>query len=395
MPWILAVKNNMTVLFCSAGEASGDGSCASLIHQLRLLSPQMRIEGIGGPKLRAEGVSLWHDTSHWGSIGLVEALRRLPVVWLTSLIVRARIFFSRPDALLLVDFGAFNTRLAQWYKRWVGGDVYYYFPPGSWRKNPTSRCDLANYADLVITPFPWSATYLKQNNVNAYFCGHPMLDTLENATPRDQFRGIYGVDEQSVLIGLLPGSRRQEIRHNTPAMVNGIKLMMQHHSDVEAMVAIGNPSERGWILKQFTQGGVPVKATEDSHGLMRAADMLWTCSGTATLEAAVLGTPMIIMYRGSKLLELEYNLLKHKIQMFGMPNLIYGSKIISELVQNDANPERLLQESEAIWPGSAGASKQVEVFKQIKQQLGSPGATLQAAQLISQHLASIPAKRSK
>ncbi len=355
----------------------------------------MRIEGIGGPKLRAEGVNLWHDTSHWGSIGLVEALRKLPVVWLTSLIVRTRMFFSRPDALLLVDFGAFNARLAQWYKRWVGGDVYYYFPPSSWRQNPTSQCDLANYTDLVITPFPWSATYLKQNNVNAYFYGHPMLDTLENATPRDEFRAMVGVDEQSVLVGLLPGSRRQEIRHNTAAMVQGIKLLMQHHSEVEVAVAIGNPSECDWILKQFSQAGVSVKATEDSHGLMRAADMLWSCSGTATLEAAVLGTPMIIMYRGSKLLEFEYHLLKHKISMFGMPNLIYGSKIIPELVQNEVNPQRLLTESENIWPGSPGAMKQTEALDHIKQQLGSPGATQKAAQLIAQRLASIPTKRSK
>ncbi len=355
----------------------------------------MRIEGIGGPKLRAEGVNLWHDTSHWGSIGLVEALRKLPVVWMTSLLVRARMYINRPDALLLVDFGAFNSRLAQWYKRWIGGEVYYYFPPGSWRKKPTSRCDLAKYTDLVITPFPWSASYLEQNNVDAHFYGHPMLDSLQSVTPRDQFRSQNGVAEQSVLIGLLPGSRRQEIRHNLPAMVDGIKLMKQHNAEVEALVAVGNPSEHGWITRKIAQAGVAVKTTEDSHGLMQAADILWSCSGTATLEASVLGTPMIIMYRGSKLLEFEYNLLKHKITMFGMPNLIHGSKIIPELVQNEANPDRLLAESENIWPGSPGAMKQIEAMGQIKLQLGSPGATLQAARLISQRLASIPSKSNR
>lgn len=385
----------MTTLFCSAGEASGDGSCARLIHQIRSLSPQTQIVGIGGPKLRAEGVHLWHDTSHWGTIGLVEALRKMPAIWLTSLYIRARMYIERPDALLVVDYGAFNSRLAQWYKRWIGGEVYYYFPPSSWRKHPVSKCDLARYTDLVITPFPWSNTYLKANGVNAFFFGHPMLDTLIDATPRQVFREHNGVADGCVLIGLLPGSRQQEIRHNIPAMVKSMKLLKDHHPGVVAVVSIGDDQARIWALKQFAQSGVDVIGCSDSHGLMNGADLLWSCSGTATLEAAVLGTPMIIMYRGSKLLEFEYNLLKHKIKMFGMPNLICEKMVIPELVQHEANPQRLLQESENIWPGRAGADAQKAAFTVIREQLGQPGATLRAAQMIVLRLQQPEMTRSK
>lgn len=386
VPWILAVKSSMTTLFCSAGEASGDGSCARLIHQLRSLSPQTRFVGIGGPKLRAEGVQLWYDTSNWGTIGFVEAMKRLPVIWLTSLLVRARMYRVRPDALLLVDYGAFNTRLAQWYKRWIGGEVFYYFPPGSWRKQAASRCDLAGYTDLVITPFPWSYTYLRERGVNAYHYGHPMLDTLAAAMPRQQFRAQHGLSEQSVLIGLLPGSRNQEIRHNMPVMIESIKSLKLKYPDVKAMVAIGNETEYEWVIKLCAQSGVEVTECSDVHGLMSAADILWCCSGTATLEAAVIGTPMLIMYKASQLLGLEYNLLKHKIPMIGMPNLICESMVVPELIQNEANPERILLETKKIWPGSPGAEQQRKALSAIREQLGQPGATLCAAQTIAQRM---------
>ena len=376
----------MPTLFCSAGEASGDGACARLIHQIHDLHPQMRFTGIGGSRLRQENVDIWYDTSRWGTIGFVEAVQRLPLIWMISLLVRARLYETRPDALLLVDYGAFNTRLAQWYKRWIGGNVYYYYPPSSWRKHPTSKCDLAHYTDLVITPFPWSDAYLKSNAVESHFLGHPMLDTLNDIAPRQQFRESMGIDSSKVLIGLLPGSRHQEIRHNLPAMLQAFKYLQQHHPEAVAVTAIGNDKEFRWVQKLCSNAGIPVVASNKAHSLMSASDLLWSCSGTATLEAAVIGTPMIIMYRGSKLLEFEYNLLKSKITMFGMPNLICERKVIPELVQNEANPTRLLAESENIWPETEGAEAQKQTFNEIRAALGQRGATLRAAEMIIQHM---------
>ena len=206
-----------------ACEPSADRQGAALLNALRALSPRpVEAWGMGGAHLRAAGMTVRYDTDPWATIGLVSALAHIPY----GLLVRARIKRALaedpPDVLVLIDAGFFNVPLGTWAKRQRVCPVFYFFPPGSWRKAPktrTGRGSLAGAADRIVTPFPWSETLLRQAGADAHFVGHPLLDLAHPSLEPADFYARFGLDPHRPLIALLPGSRRMEIQHILPALV--------------------------------------------------------------------------------------------------------------------------------------------------------------------------------
>ncbi len=361
-----------------AGEASGDLQGALLAARLRVSAPSVRIWGVGGSKMREAGVELIHDSSSWSAIGIAEALKLAPRLLLIQSRLVRQLKADPPDLLILIDFGAFNVRLAR-QVRPLGSTLMYYFPPGSWHRG-NSYQKLQGLVDAVVTPFPWSAETLRQKGFRAEFFGHPVLDAAKPSLSRDEFCSRFGFDASHPIVGLLPGSRAQELRHNLPAMLEAAAILRLSVPELQFAV----PTAPGVDVRRITNEVEAAPRTRMAPGMAR--DVLAhsrasvVCSGTATLEAAVLGCPMVIVYRGSKLTGWEYKLLGRGIRFIGMPNIIADEQICPELIGDDATAERIAQSAEPLLGDNPERSKMIDALAAVRRVLGEPGAVDKTAE---------------
>ncbi len=355
-----------------AGEASGDLQGAMLAARMRESVPSLRIWGVGGAKMREAGVEVRHDSSSWGAIGIAEAIKMAPRLLRVQRRLVKELESDPPDLLVLIDFGAFNVRLAR-QVRPFGTRILYYFPPGSWNKaNTYGR--LRGLVDAVATPFPWSAEALREHGFRAEFFGHPLLDTVKPALNRADFCARFAFDPLRPIVGLLPGSRAQEMRHNLTAMISAAELLRGSMPDLQFAVPVAPSVD----ARSAADSLAAVPWVRPLPGM--ASDVLAhsraavVCSGTATLEAAILRCPMVIIYRASGLTYLQYRILGRGIRFIGMPNIIAGERICPELVQNEASPARI---AELIAPLIADGEERTAVLEALSgvlDTLGSPGA---------------------
>ncbi|MCS7309197.1 MAG: lipid-A-disaccharide synthase [Armatimonadetes bacterium] len=373
----------MTIV-CVAGEASGDASGAALLRVVRQHLPQVRFWGIGGQHLREVGAELLYDSSRWGAVGVVESLRLVPALWLAQQRLKRRLTQQPPHLLVLVDFGAFNVPLAKWAKR-RGIRVFYYFPPGSWRRQLPRHTDLPHCTDCIVTPFPWSAQLLRQAGANAHFVGHPLLDRVRPTLSAEEFCQRLGLAPEGLRIGLLPGSRRQEVRALLPTLREAAEQLATQCLEAQFIIALAPSVQEEEVRQAFVSSKVQWRMVRGmTYEVMAHSHLLWCCSGTATLEAAILGTPMIILYRGSRLMEWEYHLRKRWLNLtfIGLPNLIAERGICPELVQHDAVPANIVAHTIALLPGTEAYHAQQKALQEVKSVLGEPGATARAARLL-------------
>jgi len=376
--------NTAVTIACVAGEASGDASCAALLQAVRTWLPAVRLWGVGGRRMAEVGVKLLYDSSRWGAVGVVEALRLAPALWLAQQNLKRRLAQEPPDLLVLVDFGAFNVPLAKWAKQ-RGITVFYYFPPGSWRRSPPRRNDLPHCTDCIVTPFPWSADLLRRAGANAHFVGHPLLDRVHPSLSEEEFCQRLNLSPDGLRIGLLPGSRRQEVRSLLPTMRQAAELLSALQPGVQFVLALAPSVREEEVQRVFAGCTVQWRlVSEMTYDVMAYSHLLWCCSGTATLEAAILGTPMIILYRGSRLMELEYYIRRRSLNLtcIGLPNLIAQRIICPELLQHDATAQNIVAYSLALSPGTEAHQLQRQALQEVRSVLGEPGATERAAHLL-------------
>ena len=431
-----------------AGEPSGDRQGAALIGALREMVASRPIEawGIGGHFLREAGVALRHDSDPWAAIGIADTLLKIPgMLWVLADMKRA-LRRDPPDVLVIVDAGAFNVPLARWVKRHSICPVFYYFPPGSWRRQATVRPgkqNLATVTDRIVTPFAWSESLLREGGADAHFVGHPLLDLVKPALTDDEFYGRFGLDRLRPIVALLPGSRRGEIRHILPALVGAAEEISHRIPGVQFIVALASSGPRGLAEELIRRAQTsarrpapaadkrtplgppsPVLATNEGftlpsgewrepavrsqyppHGgpaplvicegltwdALSRADLVVTKSGTATLEAMILKKPMIIVYRGSRLMALEFRLRRksHGIVHLGMPNILADERLFPELLGEDANPKAIadLAVDLLLEPGRILALKD-RLNALVADNLGRPGGVGRAASLLLEIIAS-------
>ncbi len=371
----------MSRLFCVAGEASGDLACSQLIEAVRPLAPALEIQGIGGRRMQRLNIPLWAVSTHWGAVGVTHALRLAPALAVMNYRLRSYLARYKPDCLLLVDFGAFNVPLGRWARRHQI-PVLYYFPPGSWRRKPR-KGRLRDAADLVITPFSWSAEGLREQGMQAEWLGHPLLDWLSPSEGRDVFRSRLGASD-AALIGILPGSRRHEVESLLPYLVKAARLLIQEDSKVRFVVGRASSIEVQWLQRRLASIASHCQISDQTHDVMAHSDLVWCCSGTATLETAVLGTPLIIVYQGPWALRLEWLLRRRQMPVIGLPNLLAGQRIVPELL-GESSPTNLLMHTKRLFSGPE-RDQQLAGLRAVKALLGQPGATQRAARRLVQFM---------
>jgi len=376
-------------LLLSAGEASGDMYAARLATALKQRL-DVAIFGMGGPQMRAAGVEVITDYSEVSVVGITEVLKRLPslVRAMRHLVEEAQ--RRKPPLAILTDFPGFHLRLARKLRPQGIRNVYYICPQfwawRPWRVNLVRR----RFAEALCI-FPFEEKFYADAGVPVKFIGHPLVGNVRATLTRELFCKKYGLQGEGRIITVLPGSRHGEISHHLPVLIEGLCEIRKHTPGpprIVVAVAPGLDAER--LEKKFPAEWNARFIPNDAYNALGAADLAIVSSGTATVETALLGKPMIVVYRLSPLTaRLAKPLVRTKF--FAMVNLIAGRIVVPELIQDDFTPQRLAAEADSLLSSTPSGISRVSEMKaglqEVQKLLGPPGAVERAADEIARLLA--------
>lgn len=365
-------------VFLLTGEPSGDLHGAHLAAALRALAPATRLSGAGGPRMAAAGVELVARSEHWGAMGIPEALSKVPLLLRQMRRLTALLRADPPDVLVAIDFGAFNVRLLR-RLRGSGLRVVYYIPPGCWsRARPAG--DLPALADAIATPFPWSAETLRAAGAHAEWVGHPIRDYCALTCTRDEARRRLGLDDARPTVAIIPGSRRAELRHLLPVFLGAVRRL-QPAPQVLLSVA---PSLGEAAIRRAVPSDLDVRYLDGlDYDRLQAADAALVTSGTATLETACVGVPMVVAYRASLAAYLQYLLLlRGRLGYMALPNILADAPVVPELRQYDATPDALAAALTPLLTDTPARRAQLDAFARIRASLGDGHAVEKTARLV-------------
>jgi lipid-A-disaccharide synthase len=363
-----------------AGEASGDLHGSKVAEAFRRLAPEIPVYGMGGELLRGAGAEIIIDSSQLAVVGITEVLGRIVNLFRAYRALKTRIQRKEFDLLILIDFPDFNLRLARVAKR-VGIPVLYYISPQvwAWRRGRTKK--IAQRVQKMAVIFPFEVPLYQEAGLEAEFVGHPLMDVLGspsvNAPPSP--RPVEWEGEP--LVALLPGSRPKEVKSLLPPMIRAAEIITRQRPKARFLVAAAPTVDLDEIRECLPSSGPCVTAVEGkTYQAVRAADLVIAASGTATLEIALLGKPMIIVYRVSPL---SYWVGKTmiKVQWIGLVNIVAGRALVPELLQGEANGERIAEEALRILDNEGYRKEMIKGLAEVGRKLGTPGAAARVSRM--------------
>ncbi len=329
-----------------AGEASGDLLASLLLQGVQARWAGAQAAGIGGPKMQARGFDAWWPSQKLSVFGYVDALRHLPELLRIRRELRERVLVQKPDLFIGVDAPDFNFALEA-SLRAAGLRTVHFVCPSIWAWRGERVKKLAAAADHVLCLFPFEPELLAQHGVAATYVGHPAADVIPLEVPRAQARAALGLSEADTVVALLPGSRKSEITHIAPPLLQAARRMLAQRPSIKFVLPVV-PGLRALVDQQLKTHAsqLPVQLLDGrSHEALAACDLTLIASGTATLEAALFKRPMVIVY---KLNWLNHWLMKGKgyLPWFGLPNILERDFVVPELIQDAATPEAIAREAE-------------------------------------------------
>ena len=355
-----------------AGEASGDLHAASVVHELRQLTPDLHVFGIGGDLLRKEGMDLLYHARDLGFVGLFNVLLHLGMFRRVFRHLIATIEKERPDAVLLVDYPGFNLRVAR-RAREIGLKVIYFISPQVWAWHRRRVHEIARNVDHMIVILPFEEDFYRQHNVRVTYVGHPVIDQVAGVGRPERSDG-------KVRIALLPGSRRREVDDVLPAMLDAVAILRRER-EIEPYIVQAPTIEHRHIETMVAASGESVPILPRDRGeALAAADIAISSSGTATLESAVLGTPVVVMYRLGRL---TYEVARRIVHLpyFSLVNIVAGRKVVPELMQDQVTGKNIASAvREMLVPERYEQARQAML--EVRRKLGDRGASRRAAEAI-------------
>ncbi len=354
-------------VFFSAGEASGDRYAAELAERIQK-KISCRIWGIGGPKLQSQTSHEVISSANWGALGVLESLKIVPRVFRGYVRGKRGLKSMSPGVFVPIDYGFLNISLSKFAKS-KGWKVFYFIPPGSWRKNKQGS-DLPIVTDLIITPFSWSAEILNKMGANAHFFGHPLKQMVLEAK-EDSIKRAG--------IAILPGSRKHEIETNLPEIA---KALLDFPDEPITFAVASNLQPQD--LKQLWQAvsNIPAQFNTNTYQVLQSARAAIVCSGTATLESALCNCPTVVVYRATKAMVLEFKILKPKFDYISLPNILLNRKLVPEYIHDDANAKTISHELSLLLAESEERKNQLQGFQELSEILGPSDAISQSVALI-------------
>jgi len=374
-------------LLLSCGEASGDLYAGELTRELLALDPALTITGLGGPQLAAAGGRLIDDYRDLAVTGLTEAIAKLPRSLEARRALVADAQRERPDALILIDFPDFNFRLAPPIKR-LGVPVIYYISPQIWAWRPGRLATIRKIADCVLVIFPFEESIYREGGVPVEFVGHPLVDLAKPSAGREAFLSARGLSPEAPTVAILPGSRPNEVSRILPDLVAAARQIRAAVPAAQFVVARAPRLGDGLFERvRARELGAAAIIEGDTDTVLASADVALTASGTATVQAALHDTPMVIVYRVSPL---SYRLLRRlvTVETIGMVNLIAGERIVPELVQEAFTADAVAREAISMLTDASRAAAIRAGLATVRARLGGPGASRRAAQAVMRVLQS-------
>ena len=362
-------------IFLIAGEASGDLHGANLVKALKARCNTIVFSGIGGSAMQEAGVDIVVDASTLSVVGITEVFSRLPDILDGMAVAKSFLKTKHPDLLILIDFPDFNLRMAAFAKKWKIPVLYYISPQiWAWRSGRVTK--IGRLVDHIAVILPFEASFDRKHHIPVTFVGHPLLDAFMGPLP------ALPLGNSPPVIGLLPGSRESEIFRHLPVMLEAAGILSKQ-MDIRfvlsvapgapeaAIHAISSPFQNRFALEIDTQG---------ARSVFSRTHLVVAASGTVTLEAAIAGTPIIIIYKVSPL---SYRLGKAliKVKNIGLVNLIAERRIVPELIQDRANPESIAETVRSLLENPAALDAMRDAFGNVRYRLGGPGASARVADI--------------
>jgi lipid-A-disaccharide synthase len=352
--------------FFSTGEASGESSALLLARAIRAIDPEATFEGIGTDRMRADGFAIWRDHTGWASMGPIAAVPRIPkllaIMWQTALHIAS----SKPDLVVLVDFGAFNLRLASALRRRLKYKlpVLDVFPPGTWLDSEKKARDVAAVS-VPLTAFAHQYEFYKSHQLPIVYFGHPLAGEYRMRPPREAPPPDGGT------VAILPGSRKGELKFHLPALIAAYRELKGRRPLLRATFGAADARGERFVRAALKRERVPdAEVVRGVQAAVANADGAWVASGTAVLETVLSGVPAVALYIITPILVKHgRSLIRHKY--ITLPNLVLGSEVVPEFLQEEATPQRLASEMDGVL---RDPSRQYARFAELRAALGPPDA---------------------
>jgi len=367
-------------IFIVCGEPSGDLLAANLVSAIHNLDPQIKFSGVGGLKLAETGAEIVYDIKELSVMGLLDVLKKLPKFLKLKKIILEQIAIRRPDCLILVDFSGFNLRLAKAVNKRI--PVIYYVSPQIWASRENRAHSIKKFISMNIVLFKFEEQFYRQRQIEAICAGHPLIDLVKPSTNKESFQKSFGIDPAKKIVALLPGSRKQEIKFILPLMLKTAQFIDKMIPGVQFIIAKTPNLDKQIYAKECGNFDLDIKIIEGrTPDCLNIAQASLVCSGTATLEAAIIQKPFVIIYKTGLLNYLFYR-SQIRVPYIGIVNIAAGKKIIPEFIQFSARPKLIAESIIDLLQNPLTANQMSQNLKAVKDSLGEPGASGRAAELI-------------
>ena len=364
-----------------AGEASGDAHAAEFVEQLRQLRPDIELSGMGSSEMTRAGVDVFFDSSIIAVVGLVEVLRHWGDIKRAMAIVKQRLDDTRPDLLVLVDYPEFNLKMAR-HARELGIPVLFYISPQVWAWRPKRIHKIGSLIDHMAVIFQFEEQYYAAAGIPVSFVGHPLVDKVKTGAGADTIRDRLGIPADARVVGLFPGSRHNEVTRLLPVMFASARRMLEQDRELKFVLPVAATLDFDDISSQVRDSGLDICVTRDEiYDVISCCDAIATCSGTVTLEIALLRIPMCILYKVSAL---TYQIMKRLVTIphIGLVNIVARDAVVKEFLQADANPQNVSRELFDLLENGEYRARIDSGLERVRENLGSGNGARNMAELV-------------
>lgn len=362
-----------------AGEASADLHGSNLVKAIKASCPGVTFCGIGGTNMKQAGVKILVSSSDMAVVGLTEVLQRLHTIFRAANKLKATLKTHHPDLLILIDYPDFNLYMARIAKR-LKIPVLYYISPQVWAWRSGRVKKIAKRVDRMAVILPFEEEFYRKRGVNVDYVGHPLLDAFESAIPLPAGQPAT----RNPVVGLVPGSRREEIRNMLPIMIKSAEILKIRYPDLRCLLPLAKTIEPEFIDSFIRKSSLNIEVHQgDIYEVLDRCHIALVTSGTATLDAAIMAVPMVIVY---KVTPLSYRIGKVliKTSFIGLANLVAGERVVPELIQDEVTPERLADEALTLIENEHVRKKMITKLHGIRKRLGEGGASERTAKIAAE-----------
>ena len=364
-----------------AGEVSGDLHGAHLVEATHRIDPEVQFLGVGGEGLERVGMKLLYPSRALSVVGITEVLPKIGAILKALRVLKQSLDKEKPDLVVLIDFPDFNLRLAK-YAHQRNIPILYYISPQVWAWRSGRVKQMARWINKMIVFFPFEVPIYEEAGVDVEWVGHPLIEIVRPTLSREEAFHEFDLGPGRRPIGLLPGSRVNEIERLLPTLLDTARLLHKEIPALQFIIPLASGIPRTLVSPFLEKSSVPVTLVEGlTYDVMNISELLITASGTATLEGAILGKPMVIIYKISMISYWIGRVLIH-VNHIGLVNLVAGKRIVPELIQKDANPLRIAEEALRILRDPILSQRMRESMVEVRHRLGEPGAAERAARIV-------------